>query len=543
MPGSKKNSSRMKSYLDQQSKLAIHHNLFITLDLAPAGTVLLTQAPLASVPLPSEQLHRCNYCLRKGNLQCCSRCHSAYFCSNDCFLNAWISFHRASCQPSSSSSSSSSNNSLSVENDVHLQLLQRAALTLDSHTTTTTAKKSTPILQQHGVAIHAFNTLELQPTTMTQETRLFLEKSVNITNRSLDELYQLWKRVQISSFPITDPDTHLDTVAMGIYPITSQYVRHSCRPNTGLIYKQGHQLLVALEDIPQGTPITISYVDLMATKKQRQHALAERFGFQFECDCERCQGDFQGLDVLFERGEALNISSEEITETLEEQLKSWSILGMIHEYASKGFDASAMGDEPLDAPHLTHFICRMIVPDVYIPAFTLAKRKLSAALNHVKLPPLRQKRYNRQDDSQRILPAIDALLAHQSHQSPFFTIVGIKAADKLLSRLITQGKWVEASRCAIYMFMVYRMVYPALYPEMAYHTLIMARTSWNSLVQLELAGIGKKLEAVYQNSVQLWISVASDSILKIFGQETFLWREAVEIKWLFERDQKLKLTE
>lgn len=516
----------MESYLAQQNKLAIDNSLFIASKYAPAGTVLLAQAPLASVPLPSEQLHRCNYCLRKGNLQCCSRCHSAYFCSDDCFLNAWINFHRGSCQQLS-------NDSL----DVHHHLLQRAALTLDSHGS---LKKNTPIIQQ--LSIDALNTLELQPTVISNETKQFLEKSLNITNRSLDELFKLWKRVQISSFPITDPDMHLDPVAVGIYPITSQYVRHSCRPNTGLIYKQGRQLLVALEDIPQSTPITISYVDLMATKKQRQNALVERFGFRFECDCTRCQGEFQGLDALFERGETLNISSEEITNKLEEQLKSWSVLGMIKEYASKGFDASARDDETLDAPHLTHFICRMIVPDIYLPVLGKIGKKSAAALNYKKLPPLVQKRYSKQDDIKRVLPAIETLL-QKTPQSPFLTITGIKAADKLLSKLIIQERWVEASRCTIYLFMVYRLVYPVLHPAMVYHTLVLTRASWNSLVQLELAGMGKRLEAVYQNSVRLWIQVARDSILKTFGQETSLWREVVEIKWLFERDQKLKLSE
>lgn len=516
----------MESYLNQQNKLAVENNIFVAFKYASAGTVLLTQAPLASVPLPSEQLHRCSYCLRKGNLQCCSRCHSAYFCSNDCFLNAWINFHRGLCQPDSNDSV-----------DINHYLLQRAALTLDSHNS---LKKNTPIIQQ--LSIDALNTLELQPMATSTETRHFLEKSVDTTNRTLDELSELWKRIQISSFPITDPDMHLDPVAIGIYPITSQYVRHSCRPNTGLIYKQGHQLLVALEDIPQGTPITISYVDLMATKKQRQNALVERFGFRFECDCTRCQGEFQGLDVLFERGEALDISPEELATKLEVQLKSWSVLDMIKQYAAKGFDASSMDTEALDAPHLTHFVCRMIVPDVYLPALGMIGKKSTAAVNYNKLPPLVQKRYNRQDDSKRILPAIEALL-QKTPQSPFLTIAGIKAADKLLVKLVTQGRWVEASRCTIYLYMMYRLVYPVLYPDMVYHTLVLARATWNSLVQLELAGIGKKLEAIYQNSVRLWIQVARNSILKTFGQETSLWREVVEIKWLFERDQKLKLNE
>lgn len=304
--------------------------------------------------------------------------------------------------------------------------------------------------------------------------------------------------------------------------------------------------MVALEDIPPHTPITISYVDLMATKKQRQLALEQRFGFSFECDCARCQGEFQGLDELFERGERLNISAEEIEVSLGQQLKSWSVLDMVKEFVTKDFDTTIASSnnttEALDVPHLAHFICRIIAPDIYLPALSKIGKKSPNAILNGSLPPLSQNNYTRKHDFERILPAIEALLLKTPH-SPFLTISGIKVAEKLLSKLVAEGRWVEASRCTIYLFMVYRLVYPTLYPNMVYHTLFLSRASWNSLVQLELAGIGKKLESVYQNSVQLWIEVARNSILKTFGQESALWREVVEIKWLFERDQKLKLNE
>ncbi|KAG2233735.1 hypothetical protein BDF21DRAFT_418029 [Thamnidium elegans] len=514
----------MDNYLQHYNKLKIESNIFVTSNNAPAGTILLTQAPLTSVPFPSERLNRCNYCLRKGNLQCCSRCHSAYFCSNDCFLNAWINFHRIQC--------------LNTDDTTSLDqiLLERLALTLHSHSS---LKKNIPILQQ--LSIDALNTLQLPVLHTSPVSTQYLHHAVKNTNWSLEDLSTLANRIKIASFQITDPDTHLDSIAIGIYPITSQYVRHSCRPNAGLIYKQGHQLLVALENIPPDTPVTISYVDLLATKQQRQDQLEQRFGFNYQCDCMRCQGEFKGLDTLLERGQSLDLTPAQLETTLEQQLKTWSVLEMIKTYASKDFDA-VVSVQPLDAPHLAHFICRMIAPDIYVPALNKLGKKSMAAIYYNRLPPLSQKNFNRQDDTTRILPAINALLQRTCH-SPFMTIAGIKAGENLLKRLVAEERWVEASRCTIYLFMMYRLVYPSLYPKMVYHSLVLTRASWNSLVQLELAGLGKKLEAVYQESVRLWILVALNSILKTFGQDNSLWREIVEIKWLFERDQKLKLNE
>jgi hypothetical protein len=523
----------MDIYLSQQqSQLKIENNLFVTSKYAAAGTNLLTQAPLASVPLPSERLHRCNFCLRKGILQCCSKCHSAYVCSNDCFLKSWIHFHRGLCQ--------SSDYDKDQTLDVNQWLLDRTALTIYSHKSLT---KKDGVTTVPTVIMDAFNALEVhhedslvdQPLIQTTADRIH-----HMADYTTCELAKLWQRVQIASFVITDTSLHLEPIGVGIYPITSQYVRHSCRPNAGLIYDQGNQIIVALEDIQPNTPVTISYVDLIATKEQRHKALTERFGFDFECDCARCQGKYQALDYLFARGESL--PTEQLEHRLLEQLKSWSVLEMIKEYAAKGFDVSraSPSESALDAPHLAHVICKMIAPDLYMFALTnKTLKKSKAAMYYNRLSPLPQLNYGPAEDDTRILPVLEALVLREP-QSSFLTIEGIKTAERVFIKLVTEGRWVEASRCSIYLFMVYRLIYPALYPKLVCHVLLLSRANWNSLVQLELAGIGKKLERIYEKGLQLWIKVAKTSISKVFGRESTLWREILEIQWLFDRDQKLK---
>lgn len=526
----------MDIYLSQQqSQLTIENNLLVTGQYVTAGTALLTQAPLALVPLPSERLHRCNYCLQKGILQCCSKCHSAYVCSNDCFLKSWIHFHRGLCQ-----SSDYAKESTEIL-DVNQWLLDRTALTVHSHQSLT---KRDGVTTVPTAIMDAFNALEVhQEDSLVDQPRI-QKTQANISHMAhytTSELAKLWQRVQIASFPITDTNLLLEPIGIGIYPITSKYIRHSCRPNAGIIYNEGNQIIVALEDIQQNTPISISYVDLIATKQQRHEALSNRFGFDFMCDCARCQGPYQGLDYLFERGELLQVSEEELEQSLSEQLKSWSLLGMIKEYAAKKFDVSPQSpsDCALDASHLAHFICRMIAPDLYMFSSSKTLKRSKVAINYKRLSPLPQLNYSQHEDDKRILPAVEALITREP-QSPFLTIKGIKVAERAFKNLVIEERWVEAARCSIYLFMVYRLVYPALYPKLVCHTLQLSRANWNSLVQLELAGIGKKLERIYGKGLELWMEVAKLSISKIFGRESTFWREILEIKWLFDRDQKLK---
>ncbi|KAI8877911.1 hypothetical protein K501DRAFT_326290 [Backusella circina FSU 941] len=518
------NSKPFNEWLD------IKQEHFFTSKQASAGTTLLTQAPLASVPQPSERHHRCNYCLRKGNLQRCSRCHSAYFCSNECFLKAWIHFHRGCCEEHKEDHG--------VPSNTDQWLLERAVLTLHSHKSLNTS----PI----HLSIDAFDSLDAGHTNMNKQKNDTVVESTfdklspffNKTEAAFTKeyLHSIYQRAEMSRFIIQDPDMHLESIGVGLFPITRKYIPHSCRPNAGLFYYQGHQLLVALQDIPENTPITITYIDMLETKAERQRLLKVKFNNdEYQCHCSRCEGEFNGLDILLER-EQETTDKTQIKADLSEQLKSWSVLEMTKEYATKDHQLPTS----LDMPHITHFVGRLIAPAIYIPIMTGHHKKgNNKSVTHYHPYHFHTSKQDYEFNDEKLKDIIQTLLKIKS--LPYFSLPAIRAAQELLEERINEGNWVEASRCTIFLFMVYRLVYPSLlYPEMVYHNLMLARASWNSLVQLELAGIGKKLERIYQNGIRIWIETARKSILLTFGQESSLWREIIEIQWLFERDQKLK---
>jgi hypothetical protein len=59
-------------------------------------------------------------------------------------------------------------------------------------------------------------------------------------------------------------------------------------------------------------------------------------------------------------------------------------------------------------------------------------------------------------------------------------------------------------------------------------------------VELELIGVNKKLERIYANGVTNWIEIGKDAIEATFGKGTSLWRDIIELQWVYNREQKVK---
>lgn len=519
----------LDSYINEQSKVMIQGNRLVASEYIKSGSTILVQLPLASVPLPAKRHQRCNYCLRKAQLQCCSRCRSAYFCSNECFRNAWLHFHRVLCEPQVTD--------IYKDVDADRWLLERTALTLHSHARLNKQQSHSPShlpFAIHALGLHTPNsstTSEHYNQSTVDAVAQFLEPFD--CQISSDELSALWKQIQVCSFPILDTEHHLEQVAVGVYPITSLYVSHSCRPNAALVYKQDVQSIITLEDILPGEPVTITYIDLIATKAQRTKELKDKFGKDFECRCMRCAGDLRIVDQALDKGESLGLTPEEGMKLMSEHLKSWSVLDMVR-HAEKRLKDSWSPIQVLDPPQFAHFVSRIAAPDIYYASIDGRKHQLSQSVYKV---------YAKEDRAhllQRIPSAMEALL--NVPQIPSFSLSVIRAAEVLLAQRMSEGKWVETSRCALYLFVVYRLIYPPLHPKLAYHTLILARSGWNALVEMELIGVERKLERIYANGTRAWLELARSVVDITFGRESTLWRDVVELQWVADREQKVKAT-
>jgi hypothetical protein len=68
----------------------------------------------------------------------------------------------------------------------------------------------------------------------------------------------------------------------------------------------------------------------------------------------------------------------------------------------------------------------------------------------------------------------------------------------------------------------------------------LARAAWNSLVEMELIGVEKKLEKIYANGTKAWIELAREIVNITFGKKSTLWRDVVELQWVYERERVVK---
>lgn len=73
---------------------------------------------------------------------------------------------------------------------------------------------------------------------------------------------------------------------IGLFPRASR-INHSCRPNAGTWWseKSGRRLVYAHRDIAEGEEITVSYIPLLQSARDRQARLQQ---YGFECDCDAC---------------------------------------------------------------------------------------------------------------------------------------------------------------------------------------------------------------------------------------------------------------
>jgi hypothetical protein len=342
------------------------------------------------------------------------------------------------------------------------------------------------------------------------------------------ELSVLWERIKMSWFLIVEAEHHFEQFAVGVYPITSLYIRHSCRPNSAAIYIKGVQHIIALEDISPGEPITISYVDLTATKQERLVELRKRFGPDYECDCIRCSGKLQTIDAVLEKGEnELGLTKKDCIELINQHIKSWSVLEMVKQ-AEKREKDDWSSIQLLAPPEFTHFVGRLATPDIFHPT-TDQKDTVQYKVNVAK-------------DRDALLDRIPDVMAMllKVPKVPSFTTSCIKAAEEVLLERIAQNNWVEASRCSLYLFVAYRLLYPPLHPKLAHHTLVLARAGWNSMMQMELIGDDKKLERIYAIGTRSWLDLAKDIVEVVFGKESAFWRDVVELEWVYDREQKVK---
>nr|XP_027190031.1 histone-lysine N-methyltransferase ASHR1 isoform X2 [Cicer arietinum] len=89
-------------------------------------------------------------------------------------------------------------------------------------------------------------------------------------------------------------DSELRPLGTGLYPVVS-IINHSCLPNSVLVFEGRTASVRALQHVPKGTEVMISYIETAGSTVTRQKALKEQY--LFACVCPLCSKSGQYDDV------------------------------------------------------------------------------------------------------------------------------------------------------------------------------------------------------------------------------------------------------
>ncbi|KAI8968572.1 hypothetical protein BDF20DRAFT_839663 [Mycotypha africana] len=558
----------------------------------PKGSIIITSQPLGTVILPQANKDYCNYCFRKQpNLQRCSQCKQAYFCDMACFKNAWLSYHQYVCKKATTDTLVPEGRTRNEEHDMDSEMLQKVALNVlrfkkrmqqeearRMHNTIDKEEETVEATMEAFFSLMGHDTLQ---NDKVKEKRRSLAKEVSEKlcmqeqgiHLSVEELVHYLNVFSANNFNIDD--INMFPIGEGTYPIASLF-NHSCRPNAVVMFDGAIAAIHAIEDIQPNSEITISYVDPAHSRSHRQKALKDKYFFA--CQCPRCGGGNSYLSLIddilgeeesdWEKAEdlLLKLQSQQPQQSqtskkracILKHLEEWDLLEMCQKFDRKS-DGNLQPNQSLDIASYTHYFIQFFAP--YL--LTWNRLDLHQQTTTVTSPPTTnfKEELNDFDDP---LPSIarpkvpstyDDIMdtcirkivsyANNSNKGNTneikpYRLSTLSTCTRLFYDEMGEGHWKNAVKLGMYILIQYCLVYPPYHPMLAQHFLVLAKACWNSIIQSELINDSLRLDKVYERGVRRWIVSSKETVSVAFGKHSQLWRETLELEWIFLREQKLK---
>ncbi|KVH87869.1 SET domain-containing protein [Cynara cardunculus var. scolymus] len=320
-------------------------NLFLIIYVI--GETILSEEPYVSVPNKTPVQSRCDWCFTSSNVKRCSSCQVVWYCGSRCQKSDW-KLHRLECQLLARLEKSRIR-SLTPSIRLMVKLYLRRKLQDEKVIPTTVidnynlvkalisrilayllycyvfpfilSLQNMFILKQPYLIYTNFLDHVYADISEVGETQLVLYAQmaslVNIIlqwpglnikeiaenfskaqsyNNQLEEACSIMKQLQTRNtiLPIiiklacnahTICDSELIPLGTGLYPVIS-IINHSCSPNSVLVFEGRMATVRAMQRIPKGSEVLISYIETAGSTMTRQKALKEQYFFT--CCCPRC---------------------------------------------------------------------------------------------------------------------------------------------------------------------------------------------------------------------------------------------------------------
>ncbi|XP_027329451.1 histone-lysine N-methyltransferase ASHR1 isoform X2 [Abrus precatorius] len=259
-------------------------SLFAIRDFNP-GEVIISQDPYVCVPNNSDQ-KRCDGCFATTNLSRCSSCKLVSYCGTSCQKSEW-KLHRLECE-ALSRLDKDKRKSVTPSIRLMVKLYVRRKLQNDK-VIPSTATDNYKLVE--ALVAHMSDITEEQLVLYAQMANL-VNFIVQWPEINIKEIAENFSKFACNAHTICDSE--LRPVGTGLYPVIS-IINHSCLPNCVLVFDGRSAFVRAVQHIPKGTEVMISYIETAGSTMTRQKALKEQY--LFTCTCPRCSKVGQYDDI------------------------------------------------------------------------------------------------------------------------------------------------------------------------------------------------------------------------------------------------------
>ncbi|KAM7535609.1 hypothetical protein Aperf_G00000092973 [Anoplocephala perfoliata] len=230
-----------------------------------AGELICLENPLAFALHRKASSQYCGECLKSESLSRCSRCKYVFYCSRKCQKSHW-SMHKSECACIAGSGATPG-----------------ATLRIIFYIITSKIYQTDPIFATYMSHAEEMISNYEDKVKMEHFYVMLMVLSNNQINISEEEFFQIFGKVRINAFDLTNPQGN--EIGVALYRRSAKF-DHSCIPNAIVTFLGKEIRIIASEDIPDASEVRISYLDLLRPTSVRREELQNRYFFL--CDCSRC---------------------------------------------------------------------------------------------------------------------------------------------------------------------------------------------------------------------------------------------------------------
>ncbi|XP_044510707.1 histone-lysine N-methyltransferase ASHR1 isoform X2 [Mangifera indica] len=392
--------------------------LFTSRDFYP-GEVILSQEPYVCVSNNSYSESKCDGCFAAGKLKKCSACQVVWYCGSDCQKLEWR-LHRLECQVLSRLDK---DRRKSVTPSIRLMLKLYLRRKLQSEKVIPTTPMDNYNLVDALVA-HMSDIDEKQLVLYAQMANL-VNLILQWQEINIKEITENFSKLACNAHTICDSE--LRPLGTGLYPVIS-IINH----RLGVVR--------AVQHIPKGAEVLISYIETAGSTMTRQKALKEQY--LFTCACPRC----------VKLGQFEDIKESSILEGY--RCKDDNCSGfLLHGSDDRGFTCQQCG-------------------------LVRSKEEIKTKASEIKALSNGILTSMSRGNKQEVLSIYKMIEKLQRNLCHPFSISLMQTRDKLIKILMELEDWREALKYCRLTILVYQRVYPPFHPLLGLQHYTCGKLEW-----------------------------------------------------------------